>query len=108
MCQTKWRCEPTVGAFLVSTVVWAADRELLVEDLDRMNPLAKRLLISGEAGLILEVHCMENGAQRTSVDFLIPDHLDRHDQILARRLVSEVTRRAESERLVRRPIGFGR
>jgi hypothetical protein len=104
----SWRCEPTVGAFLVSRVVWAADGELLVDDLERMNPLAKRLQITKDDDLILEVHCMLNGAQDTSVDFLIPDGLSAPAEAVSRRLVAGAIELAALEHLVQRPLGFGR
>ena len=104
----SWRCEPTVGAFLVSRVIWAADGELLVDDLERMNPLAKRLQITLDEGLILEVHCMLNGAQDTSVDFLIPDGLAATAEAVSRRLVTDVIDLAVLEHLVQRPLGFVR
>lgn len=103
-----WRCEPTVGAFLVSRVVWAADGELLVDDLERMNPFAKRLQITMDDDLILEVHCMLNGAQDTSVDFLIPDGLAVAAEAVTRRLVADVMDLAALEHLVQRPLGFAR
>lgn len=104
----NWRCEPTVGAFLVSRVVWAADGELLVDDLERMNPLAKRLQVTKGDDLILEVHCMLNGAQDTSVDFLIPDGLSAPAEAVSRRLVTDAIDLAALEHLVQRPLGFGR
>lgn len=104
----NWRCEPTVGAFLVSRVVWAADGELLVDDLDRLNPVAKRLQITMDDDLILEVHCMLNGAQDTSVDSLLPDGLSDPADAAGRRLAADATDLAALEHLVQRPLGFGR
>lgn len=103
-----WRCEPTVGAFLVSRVVWAADGDLLVDDLERMNPLAKRLQVTMDDELILEIHCMLNGAQDTSVDFLIPETLAAGSEAMSRRLVADVIALAAIEHLVQRPLGFAR
>jgi hypothetical protein len=48
-----WRCEPALAAFLVSRVIWAGARELLIEDLERHNPIAKRLLIMADTQVIL-------------------------------------------------------
>jgi hypothetical protein len=104
----SWRCEPTVGAFLVSRVVWAADGDLLVDDLERTNPLAKRLQITKDEALILEVHCMLNGAQDTSIEFLIPRGLSAIREEVTRSLVAAAIRLAIREHLVRRPLGFGR
>lgn len=104
----SWRCEPTVGAFLVSRVVWAADGELLVDDLERINPLAKRLQITMDDDLILEVHCMLNGAQDMSVEFLIPEGLSAPAEAVSRRLVADAIGLATLEHLVQRPLGFGR
>jgi hypothetical protein len=101
-----WRCEPALAAFLVSRVVWASDGDLLVEDLDRHNPIAKRLQVTTESQVLLEVHCMLNGAQDTSVDFLVPDGLARAERRLSRRLVASALGLAVLERLVQRPIGF--
>lgn len=102
----SWRCEPALAAFLVSRVVWAADGELLVEDLERHSAIAKRLQITVETQVILEVHCMLNGAQDTSVDFLIPTGLSRAERGLSRRLMAGALDLAALERLVSRPVGF--
>ncbi|MCI0582621.1 MAG: hypothetical protein L0227_06945 [Chloroflexi bacterium] len=102
----SWRCEPPLAAFLVSRVVWAADGELLVDDLERHNPIAKRLQITTDTRVILEVHCMLNGAQDTSVDFLIPKGLTRLERGLSRRLAAGALELAVLERLVQRPVGF--
>jgi hypothetical protein len=102
----SWRCEPALAAFLVSRVVWAADGELLVEDLERHSAIAKRLQITVETQVILEVHCMLNGAQDTSVDFLIPKGLSRAERGLSRRLMAGALDLAALERLVSRPVGF--
>lgn len=102
----SWRCEPALAAFLVSRVVWAAKRELLIEDLERHSPVAKRLQITTGTRVILEVHCMLNAAHETSVDFLIPMGLTRVERALSRRLVAGAVDLAVLERLVQRPIGF--
>lgn len=95
-------------AFLVSRVAWAADGDLLVDDLERMNPFAKRQQITMDDVLILEVHCMLNGARDTSVDFLLPDGLTAPAKAVGRRLVADAVGLAALEHLVQRPLGFGR
>ena len=102
----SWRCEPALAAFLVSRVVWAANGDLLIDSLERHNPLAKRLQIATDTHVILEVHCMLNGAEDTSVDFLLPSGLTRLERGLGRRLVSRSLELAVVERLVQRPVGF--
>lgn len=49
---------------------------------------------------------MLNGAQDTSVDFLIPGGLTRVERGLSRRLVIGALDLAVLERLVQRPMGF--
>ncbi|MDA8204420.1 MAG: hypothetical protein M0Z49_17020 [Chloroflexi bacterium] len=102
----SWRCEPALAAFLVSRVVWAAKADLLIHDLERNNPIAKRLQIASDTHVILEVHCMLNGAQDTSVDFLLLRGLTRVECGLGRRLVAGALELAVVERLVQRPVGF--
>jgi hypothetical protein len=102
----RWRCEPALAAFLVSRVVWADNGELLIEDLERHNPIVKRLQITADTKVILEVHCMLNGAQDTSVDFLLPKGLTRVQRVRSRRLVGGALDLAVLERLVHRPVGF--
>lgn len=104
----SWRCTPVVAAFLVSRVVWAADADLLIDDLERMNALAKRLQVTVDEALILEVHCMLNGEHDTSVEFLAPTGLPAAQDRLALQLIASAAELALREHLVRRTLGFGR
>lgn len=103
-----WRCAPSLAAFVVERVAWTADGELLVDDLERTNPLAKRLQITMNDELILEIHCMLDGDGSTSVEFLIPDGVGAQAEVVARGVAVAAIDLARRERLIQRPVGFGR
>jgi hypothetical protein len=64
----SWRCEPPLAGFLVSRVVWAADGGLVVEDLERHNPIAKRLQITTDTRLALRfIACSTAPRTRQSI-----------------------------------------
>lgn len=106
--RSTWRCAPSLAAFVVSRVAWTTDGELLIDDLERTNPLAKRLQITMDDELILEIHCMLDGDGGTSVEFLIPDGVGAEAEVVARGLAVAAIGLARRERLVQRPVGFGR
>lgn len=56
-----WHCEPLVAAFVVFRAAATAEGELLIDDLERANPVAKRLQITHDDEVVLEVHCMFDG-----------------------------------------------
>jgi hypothetical protein len=69
---------------------------------------AKRLQITLNDEPILEVHCMLDGDGSTSVEFLIPDGIGAQAAVVARGLAVAAIELARRERLVQRPVGFGR
>lgn len=88
--------------------MWAADADLLIDDLEHANAFAKRLQITMDEALMLEVHCMLDGDHDTSVEFLVPTGLPAAQDQLAHHLVVSAADLAQREHLVRRPLGFGR
>jgi hypothetical protein len=92
------------------TVVWSsrhADR-LQTNDLDPSEEFRKRVEVVCDELAIAEVHCILDGTDDTSVQvFLLEPTLTEMASVLDD-FVAELRDFAHEQRLLRRPMGFGR